>query len=201
MLNYFMTISKKLNYVFNIFVQKILLMILQIKYYVAFVFILLFAISHSQVTMIWTLTNPKVAASPAIDSAKNTLENTKSLETLFAKLYTLKTNKSAQNVIFTHIGDSHIQADKITAVLRNEFQDYFGNAGRRLLFPFHVAKTNEPSDLQSTSISQWQSSRLSKMNPDVACGIAAYGIKTNQQNAEIIIQLKDSIPVVHLKRS
>ena len=150
-------------------------------------------ISTAQDTMTWKLANPQLTKSKAVDSTLNILENTASLATLFEKLYLLKTQPIAQKIIFTHIGDSHIQADKITTIVRNEFQNYFGNAGRGLLFPFQVAKTNGPSDFYSTSNELWKSSRLSKMNQEVRCGIAAYGIKTDQTEAEIKMVLKDSL--------
>lgn len=169
-------------------------MILKLNYNLSIIFILFFTISNGQNAMIWKLSNPQLATSPAVDSTLNVLENTKPLEQLFEKLYLLKTQLTENHkVIFTHIGDSHIQADKITTVVRNEFQDYFGNAGRGLIFPFHVAKTNSPYDVFSSSNELWKSSRLSKMNSDIHCGIAGYGIKTNQTKAEIKLAVKDSV--------
>ena len=143
--------------------------------------------------MIWKLNNPQLAKSKAIDSTLNTLENTKSLVNLFEKLYLLKTDTSNQKIVFTHIGDSHIQADKITSILRNEFQDYFGNGGRGVLFAFQVAKTNSPLDIVSYSSNQWVSSRLSKISQAGNCGITAYGIKTNPNEATIELEVKDSL--------
>ena len=142
--------------------------------------------------MTWKLTNPQLANSKAIDSTVNYLQNTASLKSLFEKLYVLKTNPSNEKIIFSHIGDSHIQADKITSVIRNEFQNYFGNAGRGLIYPHRVAKTNGADEVFSSSEQLWQNSRLSKLNPNVACGITGHGIKTTNAFAEIKIELKDS---------
>ena len=154
-------------------------------------FIIMFA--KAQKTMPWKLINPSKLNSKTVDSTINVLQNSKALENVFAKLYQLKNQSSGQQVVFTHIGDSHLQADKISSVVRTEFQNYFGNAGRGLVFPFKIAKTNGASDVVSNSTEIWQSSRLSKLNAAVNCGIAAHGIKTEQPTAEIFIELKDSL--------
>ena len=148
---------------------------------------------QAQKTMPWKLINPSKANSKAVDTAINVLQNSKSLENLFEKLYQIKNLSTSQQVVFTHIGDSHIQADKITSIIRSEFQNYFGNAGRGVVFPFKIAKTNGASDVVSNTSQIWQSSRLSKTNATVNCGVAAHGIKTEQPTPELFIELKDSI--------
>lgn len=61
-----------------------------------------------------------------------------------------------------HIGDSHIQADAATATTRGLLQDRFGNAGRGLITPLKMAKTNEPRDYRFTSSTPWITSKLMK---------------------------------------
>ena len=168
-------------------------MIFKVKFCSIVIFILINTTSFSQNIMALKLTNPQKAQSTAVDSTLNLFENTASLEKLFKKLYQLKQNTLHQNVVFTHIGDSHIQADKITAIVRDELQKYFGNAGRGLIFPFQLAKSNAPADIKSSSESIWNSSRLSKIRGNISCGISAYGITTNNDKAAINLKLTDSL--------
>ncbi|WP_242410304.1 GDSL-type esterase/lipase family protein [Flavobacterium sp. Root901] len=71
----------------------------------------------------------------------NNIYNAKVLESLFKKL---KDNEgsSSQKVNIVHIGDSHIQGDLMTNEIRKNLQQKFGNAGRGLVFPYQLAKTN-----------------------------------------------------------
>lgn len=68
---------------------------------------------------------------------------------------------SAVSVV--HIGDSHLQADFATAVIRQHMQARYGNAGRGLVVPFKMAGTNEPHDYAITSADGMVTSRLLKM--------------------------------------
>ena len=72
------------------------------------------------------------------------------LNNFLSLLYKSKTDK--QGVInIVHIGDSHIQADYFSGMLRMCLQKQFGNAGRGLIFPYKVAKTNEPYNYLTTT--------------------------------------------------
>lgn len=62
-----------------------------------------------------------------------------------------------------HIGDSHIQADAATGTTREILQSIYGNAGRGLITPLKMAKTNEPRDYRISSTSVWNTSKLMKM--------------------------------------
>ena len=185
--------AEKIKFLFFVPLYKFCKMILKIKICSIILFMLLNKSSFSQSTVAFNLNNSQMAESTAVDPTLNFFENTASLDQLFNKLYQLKQNNSNQKVVFTHIGDSHIQADKMTTIVRNELQNYFGNAGRGLIFPFQLAKTNGPTDIKSTSKSIWTSSRLSKINNNMSCGIAAYGIASNDSNSEINFKLVDSL--------
>lgn len=80
----------------------------------------------------------------------------------WSKLYSML-NNSQDNINIVHIGDSHIQADIATGHLRNLLQKQFGNAGRGLITPFKLAKTNEPRDYSITSSTQWNFSKALKL--------------------------------------
>lgn len=51
-----------------------------------------------------------------------------------------------------HIGDSHIQAEMGTSVVRDMLQSEYGNAGRGLISAFKLAGTNQPVDYEITAL-------------------------------------------------
>ncbi|OWP80522.1 hypothetical protein BWK63_10630 [Flavobacterium covae] len=115
---------------------------------------------------------------------KNIIINENHLKPLFLKLLKLKKDNLKQ-VSFVHIGDSHIQADISTKVIRTELQRYFGNAGRGLIFPYQLAKSNAPTDIIFSSNSNWKGSRLIKKNPEIPCGISGFAIESIEPNSLI----------------
>lgn len=67
---------------------------------------------------------------------------------------------SEQNVIsIIHLGDSHVQAGYFTEALRIPMQMMWGNAGRGLITPLKISKTNEPADYRITTPDKWQYNR------------------------------------------
>src|SRR6267378_7554668 len=94
-----------------------------------------------------------------LDQEDNRIRNVVSLSDFYEKLYRLRKGENLQ-VRIIHIGDSHIQADFLSGVLRQNFQHTFGNAGRGLIFPGRVARTNEPSNFFTSSGSLWEVKRI-----------------------------------------
>jgi lysophospholipase L1-like esterase len=170
----------------------------------ALVFALLIAMPlHAQEIEDW---NPKAIDTTlynAFDVSKNTLENNNSIYPLLAKLYKIK-HFSKENAVFVHIGDSHIQGDVTTSVIRNELQGYFGNAGRGMVFPYQVGKSNAPYDIFSSSTSEWKSSRLARVDTTITCGVSAFGMQSQCPDPEFNFELravngtKDSFDKVQL---
>lgn len=111
------------------------------------------------------------------------------INTFYSKLVTLNVVDSGK-INIVHIGDSHIQADFFTGEVRNTLQQIFGNAGRGLIFPYQLAKSNAPDDISSYSNVQWQYNRLVRNDDAVPCGVAGFGIQNNQYNATVNISLK-----------
>ncbi len=97
-----------------------------------------------------------------------------------------------QVVRIVHIGDSHIQADMMTRVLRKGLQQYYGNAGRGIVFPWQLAKSNGPADIVSYSDKPWLSGRLSLTKSPVDCGVCGYGLQRDSSDAFVEIGLKAS---------
>ena len=124
-----------------------------------------------------------------IHAGTDTIAGNGGLEMFYKKLAELHADKNA-TVSIVHIGDSHIQGDGITSVLRNGFRSYFGNAGRGLVFPYQVAASNGPHDVASTSNVKWESNRL--VNPSsYQTGISGFGIYSNRPDAVLCMHLKD----------
>lgn len=74
-----------------------------------------------------------------------------------------KLSKSSSNTIsILHIGDSHLQADIATGKTRMLLQEKYGNAGRGIIIPFKLAKTNEPFDYSIKCSGSYSYSSLMK---------------------------------------
>jgi hypothetical protein len=121
---------------------------------------------------------------------ENTIAHRTELDSIFMKLVALHaTHKGRVNIV--HIGDSHLQADGITSVLRNGFQAYFGNAGRGLVFPYPLANTNGPKDLHASSNATWHSNRITNNSSPIETGICGYGMVSANKEATVNVWLKD----------
>jgi lysophospholipase L1-like esterase len=120
----------------------------------------------------------------------NRIQNTTNLATYFDKLYQLRQKKEGKvNII--HIGDSHIQADFLTASVRENLQRTFGNGGRGLVFPGRVARTNEPSSIYSSSNGSWDSKRIVYVDQPLPIGIYPLTIRTKQPNTRLVLKIND----------
>ena len=138
---------------------------------------------------------------PYVSTVFNRIFNSSSLDSFYQKLYTLKkTGKGVVSVV--HIGDSHIQADFLSGLVRNHLQQFFGNAGRGLVFPYQLAQSNAPPDISSSSNTVWQFNRVAHPEIPIIPGISGYSIKTNALGASIEFALKSpdsDISFNHLK--
>lgn len=97
---------------------------------------------------------------PFIKLDKNKIENDSlALDYFYKKLDSLE-KKLIKKVVVLHIGDSHLQADYFPGKNRVKLQQSFGNAGRGLVTPFRVGKTNEPDNYKSWSNRPWKAKRI-----------------------------------------
>jgi lysophospholipase L1-like esterase len=126
------------------------------------------------------------------DDEFNTIQNASHLDDFFEKLYQLRVDpKEKINII--HIGDSHIQADYMTDVVRKNFQRDFGNAGRGLITPCRVAGTNEPSNFRTSSRTPWVAKRVVNLYQPLPIGIDGITIYTEQASADLDIKMVDPL--------
>jgi lysophospholipase L1-like esterase len=135
--------------------------------------------------------NSNGVKTPRINYFVNRIHNSSGLNSFFFKLYDLKKYKK-RLVSIVHIGDSHIQADFLPGHIRNNLQAFFGNAGRGLVFPYQISKSNSPSDITSRSATSWEFNRIAHPEIPIDPGVAGYVIQTNQLAANIEISLDNS---------
>jgi lysophospholipase L1-like esterase len=126
---------------------------------------------------------------PFISTVFNRITNNSGLDSFYQKLHRLRSGGSG-TVSIVHIGDSHIQADFLTAAVRNGLQDFFGNAGLGLVFPYQLAQSNSPDDVYSSSSTRWQFNRIAHPEIPIGYGISGYGIKTSAVNASFQLSLR-----------
>jgi len=126
---------------------------------------------------------------PFFNPANNHISRESGLDSFFQKLISLKKNKEG-TISIVHIGDSHIQADYFTSVIRKGLQQFFGDAGRGLIFPYQLAQSNTPPDITSSSNTTWEFNRLAHPEIPINSGISGYCIRTNFSGASIELGLK-----------
>lgn len=113
------------------------------------------------------------------------------LKSFLIKLKELKEGKR-KNVVIVHIGDSHLQADFFTAWVRQHLQQDYGNGGRGLVFPYHVAASNEPNNYRSTSTGEWKGRRCVIVKPSsIPTGIAGFGLQTTDSASTLKMNIKN----------
>lgn len=112
------------------------------------------------------------------DAVNSDFKNEKLLAPVFEKLYQLQNNKISK-VNIVHLGDSHVQADIFTNVIRQILQAKFGNGGYGFTFPYSLAKTNGTSYIKYTSNTIWESRRNIYPVTDVSVGLSGIGLYTN----------------------
>ena len=119
----------------------------------------------------------------------NEIAQVQALDSFYAKLYRLRQSGEGR-VNIVHIGDSHLQAGLLTAPLRKQLQALFGNAGRGLVFPYQLARSNAPPDLLASSNVGWQYNRLAHPEMALASGVAGFCIQSSAPGALIRMALK-----------
>lgn len=122
--------------------------------------------------------------------ADNVIQNASHLDVFFERLFQLQL-AGDRKVNIVHIGDSHIQADYMTGVIRRNFHRHFGNAGRGLIVPLRVARTNEPNNFKTSSKVTWKSKRCVFPEQPLHIGIGGVTIETDDPGANLEIYMND----------
>lgn len=106
------------------------------------------------------------------------------LNTFFSKLAHLVSVGDKQ-INIVHVGDSHIQADFFSNRMRQMFQSYFigGNGGRGFVFPYTMARTNNPSNYKVQYTGNWQGCRNIETTKTCLLGLAGIAVTTYDAEA------------------
>ena len=131
-----------------------------------------------------------------IDAEQNQLKgNTNTLDEFFEQLYTLRqlpAQDTSLAVNILHIGDSHLQAGFLNGVVMKNFHHDFGNAGRGLISPLKLAKTNAPFDYIWDSESEWQASRCIARKIDIPVGVSGLSLMTRDSVFDLHIKMRSN---------
>jgi LysM repeat protein/lysophospholipase L1-like esterase len=128
--------------------------------------------------------------SVSVLDSKIALINPDALICFYEKLAQFETADSIfanQKINFVHIGDSHIQADLMTNVVRKRLQKEYGNGGRGLVFPYNLANTNGPWDIRFSSNGNFSSIRNVSSVSEANIGLT--GILLQAKRGDFVIEL------------
>jgi len=117
--------------------------------------------------------------------------NAKAISDLFLKLEKNEGEKN-QKINIVHIGDSHIQSDLMTNEIRKKLQQQFGNAGRGLVFPYQLARTNGSYNERFKSNRTWESYR--NIYPVKQCPIGISGIGLWRDSGGFVLEMNVKDP-------
>lgn len=127
---------------------------------------------------------------PFVHEERNEIVGDRFMNSFFEKLYGQKTHNN-QRINVLQIGDSHIQADFLSAQVRTNFQKDFGNAGRGLVVPIKVAGSNEPFNYRFTSNIKCYGKRCVYVGDSLDYGIGGFVVKTSDDTAQFRIRTFD----------
>jgi hypothetical protein len=88
-----------------------------------------------------------------------------------------------------HIGGSHLQADIYSDRIRSRFQTFQPgiNGGRGFIFPYAVARTNNPPNYRVSYTGRWSACRNTQENRDCLLGLSGMSVSTDDPAASITI--------------
>ncbi|HOV54581.1 MAG TPA: GDSL-type esterase/lipase family protein [Bacteroidales bacterium] len=134
-----------------------------------------------------------IAEYPFIDTSKNKLifpnSQTTTLDNFFSKMDSLIfTGEGNINII--HMGGSHVQADVFSNKIRENLMQFYPSivGSRGLIFPYKIAKTNNPKNYYVSYGGEWSYSR--NVNKYIEYSLGASGIVVATQDASAYLSIK-----------
>jgi len=118
---------------------------------------------------------------PFINYNQNFIEwcNYSAIGPFFEKLKQTPTRK----LTILHIGDSHLQADILTGLMRNQIQQWFGYGGRGFVMPYAAAGTHSAYDYRTSCTGTWYFARNVQYKPMFDMGITGATVYTQDSSA------------------
>jgi len=101
------------------------------------------------------------------------------LDTFYTKLKAALDTKET-NVNIMHVGGSHIQADIWSGIMRFNLQtlEPHMKGERGMVFPLHIARTNNPNNYKTKYTGQWEKCRSAQKLDDCPVGLLGYRVRT-----------------------
>lgn len=89
-----------------------------------------------------------------------------------------------EQISIVHIGGSHLQADIYSNRIRQRMQSFQpgSNGGRGLIFPYSLARTNNPSNYKISSRGRWSSCKNTQKNR--YCGLGLTGMSVTSAGTD-----------------
>lgn len=117
----------------------------------------------------------------------------KTYESLFRSMNGLVL-KGEGIVNIIQIGDSHIQAGFIPEQLRKDFASFIspGCGARGLVFPYRIAKTNNPADYFVKFTGKWENCRNVETNKNCSLGLTGIMAQTRDTLAEMTFHFREN---------
>jgi lysophospholipase L1-like esterase len=143
----------------------------------------------------WTITLP-----PGIQVGEN-MNNRflfygnaeKNYEPLFRSMNRLIL-KGEGTINIVQIGDSHIQAGFIPEQMRKDFASFIssGCGARGIVFPYRIAKTNNPADYFVKFTGKWKNCRNVEINKNCSLGLTGIMVQTRDTLAEMTFHFREN---------
>jgi len=102
--------------------------------------------------------------------------------------------KNNSRITIAHFGDSHVQPDISTGVLRTFIQSVKGNGGRGFIFPYASAHTHSGFDYRTESGGFWQTARNIEPIPRLPLGVSGYTVRTTDPQAWASFAFRSEMP-------
>lgn len=136
---------------------------------------------------------------PFINNRLNNISNgERGMRNFYMRLSQLE-QKKIRTLNIVHIGDSHIQADWFSGKVRTLLQQKFGSAGRGLVFPYALARTNSPEDIYASSNVRWSARRTIDRSGSLPIGLSGITLQTRESNFYLNLKIKEGPSPLHYK--
>ena len=100
------------------------------------------------------------------------------------------TNKKRVSII--HFGDSHIQGEYSTSIVRKKLQEKYGDAGKGMMFSYSAANSYNSMLYRTSHSKTWTYAKNFQQRPKLPLGISGMTVKTTNNGAQLKFHLNQS---------